>query len=171
VALTALPGCAETGGPSELDPGLGQADTAAAPTVVDASTPSTSTPNTSIPWSNPDDTTSVPKDAGVSTAKPDSSTPSLDAGAKDAGDPLGDILGTIFKDSGAPDPDAGFKPPPDGGGEWKLNPGSFVDCPPEPPPIPIIGGLCAGIYYGCGWTNTKGDQYSCVCDWVHWLCI
>jgi hypothetical protein len=46
-----------------------------------------------------------------------------------------------------------------------------VDCPAEPPPIPIIGGLCAGIYYGCGWTNQSGQQYSCICDWVHWLCI
>jgi hypothetical protein len=55
--------------------------------------------------------------------------------------------------------------------DWKLKPGSAQECPPEPPPIPIIGGLCAGIYFMCGWETSDGRQYSCTCDWVHYLCI
>jgi hypothetical protein len=56
-------------------------------------------------------------------------------------------------------------------GEWTLNPDSAEPCPAEPPPIPIIGGACLGIYFGCGWTHPDGRTYSCVCDWIHWLCI
>jgi hypothetical protein len=56
-------------------------------------------------------------------------------------------------------------------GEWKLNKDSFVDCPAQPPEIPIIGGPCLGIYFMCGWTHPDGRQYSCTCDWIHWLCI
>jgi hypothetical protein len=173
--LAVLPACAETGPADELDLGIGQQEASVPSTTTDASLPST-TQDTGVPWSTYDAGAIVMVDAGTPATDAggsrDSSTPAMDSGAKkDGGNPLDDLIGEFFKDSGAPNADASFTPPPEGGGEWKLNPGSFVDCPKEPPPIPLIGGLCAGIYYGCGWTNTKGDQYSCICDWVHWLCI
>jgi hypothetical protein len=179
LALAAASGCAEGGVDEGLDPGADIPDTSTTTppvTTYDASTPSTtydaSVPSTPSDASTPSTTqdSSAPKDA--STAKSDASS-ALDSGAKaDASNPLDDLINGFFKDSGAPSPDASFNPPPDGGGgAWKLNPGSFQDCPKEPPPIPIIGGLCAGVYYGCGWTNGAGQQYSCICDWIHWLCI
>lgn len=182
VALAAFTGCAEGGMEEEpLNPGNGSvADSGTPPVttpVLDSSTSwPVTTPDTSVPSTTTDAGTSSSSDSSISSSdasssKPDASS-SLDSGTKtDAGNPLDDLIGSFFKDSGAPAADASFTPPPEGGGEWKLNPGSFVDCPKEPPPIPIIGGLCAGIYYGCGWTNTKGQQYSCICDWIHWLCI
>lgn len=159
-----------------LDPGFGGPDTGTTTppvTTYDASTPIY---DASVPWTSADSSTPTTLDSGVAPtdaggSKPDASS-SLDSGAKaDASNPLDDLINGFFKDSGAPKADAGFTAPPDGGGAWKLNPGSFQDCPPEPPPIPIIGGLCAGVYYGCGWTNGSGQQYSCICDWIHWLCI
>ncbi len=69
--------------------------------------------------------------------------------------------------------DGGSSASGDGGasGEWKLEPDSAPECPADPPPIPIIGGPCLGIYYFCGWKNPAGETYTCTCDWVHWLCI
>jgi hypothetical protein len=55
--------------------------------------------------------------------------------------------------------------------DYKLEPDSDPECPPEPPPIPIIGGACLGVYYTCNWKNPAGETYTCTCDWVHWLCI
>jgi hypothetical protein len=183
LALAALTGCAESGTDEEpFDPnGAYDAGVSGNPQpTYDASTGPSVTQDAGIPWtpidagpSGTDAGSSAPKDAGAS--KPDA-TVSGDGGNRDAAVPGGgglnidDLITGLFGDGGAP-ADGGFTPPPDGGGEWSLNPGSFVDCPPEPPPIPIIGGLCAGIYYGCGWTNQSGQQYSCICDWVHWLCI
>lgn len=119
------------------------------------------------------DATISPVDAGGGG----DSGPGPDATA--AGD-AGGFLGGLFGGGDGSVADAGWKPPPgdrpDAGSAdnpegWTLNPDSFKDCPALPPPIPIIGGLCAGVYFGCGWTSAKGAKYSCVCDWIHWLCI
>jgi hypothetical protein len=92
-----------------------------------------------------------------------------DASAQSGSADIDGLIGDLFGDS-----DGGFKPPPgDGGasGDWKLEPDSDQDCPPEPPPIPIVGGACLGLYYTCNWRNSAGDTYFCTCDWVHWLCV
>jgi hypothetical protein len=199
VALGALPCCAEGGldddfvDSSIFVPGSGSPSTGSPSVSYDASSTPSVTSDAGTSWTTPgvdassstSGLGSVGSDAGSSRPDASSSTGKLDAG-KDSGSAggldiasLGGLLGGLFGDAGAPPKDASgphtdggeFTPPPSGGGTWKLNPGSFVDCPPEPPPIPIIGGLCAGIYYGCGWTNQSGQQYSCICDWVHWLCI
>jgi hypothetical protein len=185
LALAALPCCAEAGMDEQLfDSSVfpGNQPVSTPPVTYDASSTPAVTVDASTPWTGSQtDAQStaglggVRNDGGSTSSKPDASS-SIDAG-RDAGAGAGDLaglgglLGGLFGDAGAPPKDAGFTPPPDGGGAWKLNEGSFVDCPAEPPPIPIIGGLCAGIYYGCGWTSQSGQQYSCICDWVHWLCI
>ena len=195
LALAALPCCAEGGLNDDLIdssvfvPGSSSTGTPSvgydASTTPSVTTDAGSTTSSFDAGSSTSGLGSVGSDAGSSRPDASSSTGKLDAGS-DAGSSngldiagLGGLLGGLFGDAGAPPKDASgphsdggeFTPPPSGGGAWKLNPGSFVDCPAEPPPIPIIGGLCAGIYYGCGWTNQSGQQYSCICDWVHWLCI
>jgi len=123
---------------------------------------STSKPSTaSTPVSTPAATTGT-------SAKPDAGT---DGGLDGIVTNLGDLFTTSDAGTRQINPDAGTNPPPEGGGKWTLNTDSADDCPAEPPPIPIIGGACLGIYFGCGWTNESKQTYSCVCDWVHWLCI
>jgi hypothetical protein len=88
----------------------------------------------------------------------------------------GDDDGVIVDNDGGvhtPVDDAGTGsiPPPTDGGKWTLKSGSAPDCPPEPPPIPLLGGVCIGFYWQCGWENEAKQQYSCVCDLVHYLCV
>jgi hypothetical protein len=49
-------------------------------------------------------------------------------------------------------------------------PNNPKECPAGAPANPV--GPCLGlpIYVGCNYTNGQ-RQYSCVCDWYHWLCI
>jgi hypothetical protein len=109
------------------------------------------------------DAVSSDRDAGTTTTRSDASSAS-------GGGDIDDLIGGLFGDG-----DAATKPPPsgDGGasGEWTLEPDSADECPPEPPPIPIVGGACLGLYYTCNWRNAAGETYFCTCDWVHWLCI
>ena len=89
--------------------------------------------------------------------------------------PINDAGGIVDADGGVHKPvdDAGTGsiPAPTDGGKWTLKSGSAPDCPEEPPPIPLLGGLCLGVYWACGWENEAKEQYSCVCDWVHYLCL
>jgi hypothetical protein len=106
--------------------------------------------------------------AEVSGDEPPLPAPTVDAGSADAASgtgPYGDVARQVDGGTSRALP-TDTKP-----GEWTLNPDSAEPCPAEPPPIPIIGGACLGIYFGCGWTHPDGRTYSCVCDWVHWLCI
>jgi hypothetical protein len=142
-------------------------------TAVDSGTPwtqDTGTPTFQDPVIVPQDPITNPGDGdgdGDVTGTTDSGTSDVgddvDASTPAPGNPFDDLFGN--KDAGT------FTPPPDGGGEWTLKADSAPECPPEPPPIPIIGGACLGIYYSCGWTNPAGQTYSCVCDWIHWLCL
>lgn len=106
-------------------------------------------------------------DAGNSPVEPlDADVPPADSGSPaDSGASSPEDAGTVI-----PLDDASV-PAPEGGGAWKLKQGSAPECPEEPPPIPLLGGLCLGIYWSCGWENEQGQQYSCVCDWVHYLCL
>lgn len=116
--------------------------------------PGTWTPNTPQNPSSPGSWDNDPDAPGVP-----------DAGPRPAVDPFAGIR-DLFGGG-----DGGMNPPPAGENVWTLNADSAPECPDEPPPIPIIGGACLGIYFACGWTNQHGQVYSCICDWVHWLCI
>ncbi|MFM2418671.1 MAG: hypothetical protein RL385_3394 [Pseudomonadota bacterium] len=155
-AATAAP---DAGGSPSGSPSGGDAGIASSPGF----TPTTATGGSTVKPAAP----STPA-TGTASAMPDASTGSGLEG-------IVTNLGNLFtaNDAGVRQvsPDAGSSPPPEGGGKWTLNADSADECPDEPPPIPIIGGACLGIYYGCGWTNESKQTYSCVCDWVHWLCI
>lgn len=125
------------------------------------------------------------EDAGISWSSDGSSPyPSYDGSqslpdpgfsSKPDGGSAGFIgLDGLFGGNGA-DGGAGSPPVSGDAGEnaegWTLNADSAKECPAVPPPIPIVGGICVGVYFGCGWTNAAGQQYSCICDWIHWLCI
>ena len=49
-------------------------------------------------------------------------------------------------------------------------PSNPATCPTGAPANPI--GPCVGVpvYTTCAYTN-GARQYTCICDWVHWLCI
>lgn len=168
--LALLAGCAESGvddvlegatapdagGPSGIDaPAQAADDAGSAPSVSILDTGSAASPRS---------------DAG-GVAAPAPSSQAGDAGRDASGSLSPDELGGLLDDLFGPGADAGFTPPGPTGGEWKLADGSFAECPAEPPPIPIIGGPCLGIYFDCNWTHESGATYTCVCDWVHWLCI
>ncbi len=106
----------------------------------------------------------------------DYSSPGDDGGNDDGWEfPVNDAGQIVDSDGGvhAPIDDAGTGsiPAPTDGGKWTLKSGSAPDCPPEPPPIPLLGGVCLGVYWACGWENEAKEQYSCVCDWVHYICL
>lgn len=173
LALSALAACAET--EDALDE------------LLDDAGQNAVAQDSGIPWTPayPDAAITIYPDAGQSidsgavadaSSSVDSSTGSDAATTTDAGGFIGGLIGG----GDASATDAGWSPPPgqqpdagtaDNPEGWKLNADSYKDCPALPPPIPIIGGLCAGIYFGCGWTSAKGAKYSCTCDWIHWLCI
>jgi hypothetical protein len=151
VALTTLDAAVAT------SPGTGGGTTASAP----ASGSPTSTRNDSDA-----SVASPPRSANDASAAP---APRNDAGSASSGaSEIDDLLGGLF---GGNDGGAATDAAASTSGEWKLVPGSAPECPPEPPPIPIIGGACLGLYYACDWQNAAGETYTCICDWVHWLCI
>ncbi|MFM2418151.1 MAG: hypothetical protein RL385_2874 [Pseudomonadota bacterium] len=172
-ALAALAACAEV--PAGDDSPSADAATAApdaggSPSPSDAGTASSPsfTPTTATGGS-------TVKPAAPSKPATGTASPVADASTGSGLEGIATNLGSLFttNDAGVRqvNPDAGTNPPPAGGGKWTLNADSADECPDEPPPIPIIGGACLGIYYGCGWTNESKQTYSCVCDWVHWLCV
>lgn len=101
------------------------------------------------------------REAGTRPTSPDAATGTPSQNEIDS--LIDSLLGA--SDGGSANGDGGAS------GEWKLEPDSAPECPADPPPIPIIGGPCLGIYYFCGWKNPAGETYTCTCDWVHWLCI
>jgi len=173
LALALLPCCAEAGLDNEQG-AIGALD-AAAPSGLD--TPDAGAlPDASSVWVAPtpradSGTGALPADTG--TVAPDAAAGGAagrDAGAPASTDEIGDLIDDLFGGGGAAG-DAGFTPPDPAGGAWSLDDGSAAECPAEPPPIPIIGGPCIGIYFSCSWSNPGGEVYTCICDWVHWLCI
>lgn len=182
--------CAEAGTDESYEPEVTLRDAAAGGSAPFTPSDGATGPVQSLPDSGstlgPTDAGAIVRDAGLPS---DAGASSYDSGmslpmGRDAGgaldlggilDGLGGLLDGDNKDggaaSGSSDGDAGFTPPSTDGGEWTLDDGSFVDCPAEPPPIPIVGGLCAGVYFFCTWTNESGQKYTCTCDWVHWLCL
>lgn len=163
IALAALPCCAESGMDSELGASAAPATDAAAP--VWPVPPGVVAPSYDAATQTGSNAQPVEGGAVVDAAAP------VTVAARDAAapavDPFSDLLDDVFGGAG----DAGFTPPAAASGAWKLDDGSAPECPAEPPPIPIIGGPCLGIYFSCGWTDTSGATYTCICDWVHWLCI
>jgi hypothetical protein len=139
--------------------------------VVSPGTASPTRPTTP-PSSSAGSSSSGTSSSGTAVSSSDrdagSSPPRNDAGGAAGGGDIDDLIGGLFGDG-----DAAARPSGDGGmsGEWTLDPDSAEECPPEPPPIPIVGGACLGVYYTCNWRNAAGDTYFCTCDWVHWLCI
>jgi hypothetical protein len=119
----------------------------------------------SIPWSSDAGNQYAGYEGGQSLPGPASTQPE--------GGSAG-FLDGIFGGGGA-DGGAGAVNPNADAGEnaegWTLNADSAKECPAVPPPIPIVGGICVGVYFSCGWTSAAGKKYSCTCDWIHWLCI
>jgi hypothetical protein len=117
----------------------------------------------------------------------DSGTPSTPsnppAAPRDAGSPLGEFdFGSLLGDGGLTPPQQ--PPAPTGNsGKGELDPNGQVnpalppkkDNPPECPSLapPNPAGNCLGlpIYVLCGYGKEGGQQYSCTCDWYHWLCV
>lgn len=163
LTVVAAVGCAEAGDSGNVEDASGFFATTPDATLTSPVFP-TSPTNTQIPeLSNNLDASVTPADATVMSTYPDAA-PRPDA-TVDGSNPFD--FGSLFP-TGTPDSSV---PPEAGPGGWKLKPDSAKECPAEPPPLPIIGGLCTGIYFFCGWTNDKGQQYTCTCDWIHWLCI
>lgn len=150
-ALLLATGCGEEiPAPGDIpDWGTGEQDSGTSPST-DASSPSETPP----PWVWPDASSPTQPDPGPGTDPDVGPAPVSDAGTEQP-IPLDDAS----------------VPPPTDGGKWTLKAGSAPECPEEPPPIPLLGGLCLGVYWSCGWENEAGEQYSCVCDWVHYLCL
>lgn len=75
--------------------------------------------------------------------------------------------GTVTGDPGTGELD------PNGAINTKLPPKADnpKECPSLAPPNPI--GICLGlpIYVICGYGTDGGPQYTCTCDWYHWLCV
>jgi hypothetical protein len=162
-ALTLLVGaCAETGeppaadsGPSyTYDAGAGGYD-AARPSAPGTSVPGTSVPGSSNPGSPP--STSAPRPSDGGTSNP------LDN--IDLGSLLGDGGGGGGGQTGELDPNGEVNPklPPK-----KDNP---PECPSLAPPNPVGNCLGLPIYLICGYGAEGGQQYTCTCDWYHWLCV
>ncbi|MET0344488.1 MAG: hypothetical protein ABW252_25970 [Polyangiales bacterium] len=123
------------------------------------------------------DASTKPRDAGAPTkAVKDAATPTkptstrdsggavADSGATqpliDAGDPLGDLAGAVDWDQIFSSDGGLFTPP------GPASPDNPKECPETAPENPI--GSCIGVpvYATCKYGN-----YTCLCDWIHWLCI
>jgi hypothetical protein len=118
------------------------------------------------------DAGNVVRDAGSDASSDASAT--QDAGA---------FLGGLFGGGGQPEPvgDAGAKPhdpsknplDPKGNVNQMLPPKADnpKECPSLAPPNPVGDCLGLPIYVICGYGSQGGAQYTCTCDWYHWLCI
>lgn len=165
LTLLAAAGCAETEDAlqSVLDSSVAYTQPDAyVPPTLGPTTGNPTIPDNTSPYSYPD--ASVELDA---TASYPDAAPRPDASV-DGSNPFD--FGSLFP-SGTPDSSVAPSSGDAGASGWKLNADSAKECPQEPPPLPIIGGLCVGIYWMCGWTNAQGQKYSCTCDWIHYLCI
>jgi hypothetical protein len=155
IAFTLLVGaCAETGESPSGDAGPSVGYDAAA-SGYDASRPTT--PGTPIP------STPTPSTPAPGTPRPS------DGGVPN---PLDNIdLGSLLGDGGS-----------GGGQKGELDPNGEVnpklppkkdnppECPSLAPPNPVGNCLGLPIYVICGYGAEGGQQYTCTCDWYHWLC-
>jgi hypothetical protein len=170
IAFTLLVGaCAETGDSPSQDAGPSVGYDAAA-SGYDASrpaTPGTPPPTTPIPVTP---VTSTPRPSTPVTSTPGPSTP----GPSDGGvrSPLDDIdFGSLLGDGGGGGGQTG-ELDPNGEVNPKLPPkkDNPPECPSLAPPNPVGNCLGLPIYVICGYGAEGGQQYTCTCDWYHWLC-
>lgn len=121
---------------------------------------------------------------GTSAGEGDAGKVVRDAGS-DASDPpeAGAFLGGLFGGGGQLEPagDAGAGPhdptkndlDPKGNVNPMLPPKADnpAECPSLAPPNPVGDCLGLPIYVICGYGKQGGAEYTCTCDWYHWLCI
>ena len=121
---------------------------------------------------------------GATAGAGDAGNAMRDAGSDASAPPdAGAFLGGLFGGGGQPEPvgDAGAKPhdptkhdlDPNGNVNPTLLPKADnpKECPSLAPPNPVGDCLGLPIYVICGYGKEGGAQYTCTCDWYHWLCI